>query len=245
MARHPALALLALLLPLSSLAQAPPSGDATATFSSEALNLRFTYPASLQQTDASAAISSSHINILGISVDADPALARATACLHPLLLAKTPEAGASSTSTSETTPDGVTHTRITPSTAATILLAELDIHCVIEGGNADATDLLTRMAEVVDKTPGMSPITPPSWYNVARQKVHMAAAQGHPQADGQPSPFTLFTMGLSTNWNNHLLVWYFSSNSAATLNRMTHSMVRFGSNPPLAIYPLQVGYTRR
>ncbi len=230
------LPLLALLLPFTAAAQ-----QTSATFSSEPLNLRFTYPSTLQEADAKSAISGTHIDILGISTDADPALSKATACLHPIFLAKTPEAGPASTSASETTPDGVTHTTITPITTATILLAELDIHCVIDGGSGEATELLTRMSEVVDKTPGMSPITEPSWYNVGRQKVHMAAAQGHPQLEGRPSPFSIFTMGLSTSWNNHLLVWFFTSNNIGMLDRITKSTVTFGRQAPAVLYPSTIG----
>ncbi len=101
----------------SAPAQAPAPPD-TKTFTSEALNLRFTYSSTLHETDPVQAIADGHLNVLGISADSDPALSRATACLHPLLLVKTPEAQAGATSTSETSPDGVTHVQITPTTSA-------------------------------------------------------------------------------------------------------------------------------
>ncbi len=243
MVRCLALPLLALLFVQntapSTPAQAPAPSDTT-TFTSEALNLRFTYPSTLHETDPAQAIADGHLNVLGISADSDPALSRATACLHPLLLAKTPEAQAGATSTSETSPDGVTHVQITPITSATILLAELDLHCVAEQGNPDANDILTRMAEVVEKTPRMSRIIEPTWYKVDRQRVHIAAAQGHLKLEGETSPFTIFTMGLSTNWNNHLLVWYFTSNNINMLDTITKSTVAFGRQSPAVLYPLHV-----
>ncbi len=232
------LPLLVLLLPLSSTAQTPAD---TRTFSSVALNLGFTYPSSLHETDPKSAITGTHINILGVSTDTDPALSRATACLHPILLLKAPESGGGSVSTSETAPDGDTHVEITPITTSTVLLAELDIRCVIEQGNSDGNDLLTRMAETVDKTPGMAAITPPAWYNVGRQRIHFATAQGHPQFQGQNSPFTIFTMGLSANWNNHLLVWFFTSNNISMLDNITKSAVAFGRTSPAPLYPAHVG----
>ncbi len=236
---YPGLALALALLPLAAAAQGP--APTTTTFRSESLNLRFTYPADLHETDPRSALAGTHLNVLGISTDADPALSKATVCLRPLLLAKSPESTSGSTSASETTPDGVTHTTITPTASATILLAELDIGCVIDHGNGDATDLLTRMAETVEKTPGMSPLIQPTWYNVGRQHVHIAAAQGHPQTGGVPSPFTLFTMGLSTTWNNHLLVWFFTSNNISLLDSITKSTVAFGRESPAPIYPSTVG----
>lgn len=48
-------------------------------------------------------------------------------------------------------------------------------------------------------------------------------------------------MALSTNWNNHLLVWYFSSNSIDTLNRITKTTVRFGNDKAAPLYPLVIG----
>ncbi len=130
--------------------------------------------------------------------------------------------------------------QITPTTSATILLAELDLHCVVEQGNADANDILTRMAEVVEKTPRMSRIIEPTSYSVERQRVHIAAAQGHLKSEGETSPFTIFTMGLSTNWNSHLLVWFFTSNNINMLDTITKSTVAFGRQSPAVLYPLHV-----
>jgi hypothetical protein len=48
-------------------------------------------------------------------------------------------------------------------------------------------------------------------------------------------------MGLSTNWNSHLLVWYFSSNSIDTLNRLTKTTVRFGRAQAAPLCPVPIG----
>jgi len=125
-----------------------------------------------------------------------------------------------------------------------ILLAELDIDCLSAEQQMKAQDLQTGMAELVNKVPGMHSLLQPAWYTVGWQKVHVAAAQGQPQqqADGQPAgPLQLFTMGLSTNWNNHLLVWYFSSNNIGMLDRMTKSTVKFGRSSRAPLYPVQIG----
>ena len=61
----------------------------------------------------------------------------------------------------------------------------------------------------------------------------------HSNAGAAPSQ--LYTMGLSTNWNNHLLVWYFTSNSIDTLNRITKTTVRFGNDKAAPLYPLTIG----
>ncbi len=245
MVHRVALPLLACLLVPGMAHSAPaqeltPGSPDTTTFTSEALNLRFTYPSTLHETDPAQAIADGHLNVLGISADSDPALARATACLHPLLLAKTPESQTGVTSTSETSPDGVTRVQVTPLTSATILLAELDLHCVVEQGKVNANDVLTRMAEVVEKTPRVSRILQPTSYNVNRQRVHIAAAQGQLKSEGETSPFTIFTMGLSTNWNNHLLVWYFTSNNINMLDTVTKSTVAFGRQAPAVLYPVHI-----
>jgi len=100
------------------------------------------------------------------------------------------------------------------------------------------------MAEIVNKVPGMKSNAQPATYTIGWQKVHMAAAQGQPQSQPQTpssSPSQLYTMGLSTNWNSHLLVWYFSSNSVDTLNRITKTTVRFGRDQAAPLYPLTIG----
>jgi hypothetical protein len=108
--------------------------------------------------------------------------------------------------------------------------------------------LETGVVHLVTEIPGMRPTMQPAMYTVGKQKMLMAGAQGVPKvaedADTQAEPLFSYTTGFSTSWNNHLLVWYFSSNSTLTLNRMTRSVVKFGNNPPLPIYPLTVGYTR-
>jgi hypothetical protein len=138
-------------------------------------------------------------------------------------------------------------TTTNPSVPATILLAELDINCLTPEQQNKATNLLSNMAEIVNKVPGMKSIAQPATYTIGWQKVHMAAAQGQPQAPPLPADpqlsgqSSLYTMGISTNWNSHLLVWYFSSNSIETLNRITKTTVRFGSAQAAPLYPLTIG----
>jgi hypothetical protein len=112
---------------------------------------------------------------------------------------------------------------------------------------SSSTTLLNDMAEIVHKVPGMKSIAQPATYTIGWQKVHMAAAQGQPQARPNPvdpqlsGQLPLYTMGLSTNWSNHLLVWYFSSNNIDTLNRITKTTVRFGRDQAAPLYPLAIG----
>jgi hypothetical protein len=229
-------------LSLAAAAQTPAPN--TTEWDSDTLNLRLFYPSDLDQSDAAQVMHDGHFTLFGISGTADPKLAEATRCLRPLLLLRRPQSGPPQTTSAQPTPDGGTQVTITPATTATILLAELDVDCLSEQ-QSKSTNLLADMAEIVTKVPGMKPIAPPSWCTVGYQKVHMAAAQGQPQpdsADPQPvGPFQLYTMGLSTNWNSHLLVWYFSSNSIDTLNRLTKTTVRFGRAQAAPLYPLAVG----
>jgi len=139
-----------------------------------------------------------------------------------------------------------TQVSVTPATNATILLAELDIDCLSDQ-QSKSTTLVADMAEIVTKIPGMKPIVQPAWYNIGWQKVHMAAAQGQPPSQPDPAnpqapaALPVYTLGLSTNWNNHLLVWYFSSNSIDTLNRITKTTVRFGRAQAAPLYPVPMG----
>jgi hypothetical protein len=230
--------LFAVVLSLSATAQTP--APDTTEWESEALKLRLFYPSDLVKGDAAEIMRDGHLTFFGISGTTDPKLAEATRCLRPALLLELPQSGASQTTKAQPAADGGNQITTTPAITATILLAELDIDCLNSEHESKSTTLLADMAEIVNKVPGMKSIAQPATYTIGWQKVHMAAAQGQPQTPNSP-PSQIYTMGLSTNWNSHLLVWYFSSNSIDTLNRITKATVRFGRDQAAPLYPLSIG----
>jgi hypothetical protein len=241
-------ALFAITLSLAAKAQAP--GLNQTEWENEGLNLRLFYPSDLVKSDAAQVMHDGNLTLFGTS---DPKLTQTTHCLHPILLLELPQSGPAQTTKTQPTPDGGTQVTITQAITGTILLAELDIDCLTPEQQSKSTTLLADMAEIVTKIPGMKPIAQPAWYNVGWQKVHMAAAQGQPQAQPQAQPQSdpatqqpstpapVYTMGISTNWNSHLLVWYFSSNSIDTLNRITKTTIRFGRAQAAPLYPNPMG----
>src|ERR1700723_1341410 len=231
-------------------AQAP--GPNQTEWENEALNLRLFYPSDLVKADAAQVMHDGNVTLFGISGASDPKLAEATHCLRPILLLELPQSPPKLNGKVEPGVEGATNMTATHDVSATILLAELDTDCFTSEQQIKSTTPVADMAEVVNKVPGMKPIAQPAWYTVGWQKVHMAAAQGQPQAQTQTQTvdpahpdlsgeLQLYTMGLSTNWNNHLLVWYFSSNSIDTLNRITKTTVRFGRAQAAPLYPLPMG----
>jgi hypothetical protein len=232
----------ATVLSLSATAQ-PPAPNTT-EWENEALKLRLFYPSDLVKADVDKVMGDGHLALAGVSGATDHKLAEATRCLHPQLLLELPlelpQSGPSQTANTQPTPDGGTQVTVTSATTAIILLAELDINCLNSEHASASTTLLNDMAEIVAKVPGMRPTAQPSTYTIGWQKVHMAAAQGQPQAPNA-TPSQLYTMGISTNWNSHLLVWYFTSNNIDTLNRITKTTVRFGRDQAAPLYPLSIG----
>jgi hypothetical protein len=207
----------------------------TTEWESETLKLRLFYPSDLVKADAEQVMRAGRLNFAGVSGATDQKLGAATRCLHPVLLLKLSPAEASVQ---------------LPGITASVLLAELDIDCLNAEHQSTSTTLLNDMAEIVTKVPGMRPTAQPSTYTIGWQKVHMAAAQGQPQTQDQthdqtqapsPAPSQLYTMGISTNWHSHLLVWYFTSNNIDTLNRITKTTVRFGRDQAAPLYPLTIG----
>lgn len=228
-------------------AAAQPASPGTTEWESEPLSLRLFYPSDLVKSDTTEVMQGGQLSLFGISGATDPKLVQATRCLRPMLLLELPRTGLAQTTASQPTADGATKVTITPVTTATILLAELDVNCLSDE-QMHSTSLLAQMAEIVNKVPGMKPIAEPSTYTIGWQKVRMAAAQGQPQGQPQPDaaaqpsgPLQLFTMGISTNWNSHLLVWYFSSNNIDMLNRITKTTVRFGRAQAAPLYPVTIG----
>ena len=232
-----------LALSVSGMALAQPAAPGFTQWENDALKLRLFYPSDLAKQDPVQVMQDGRLNLFGISGAADPKLAEATHCLRPMLLLELPHAGTQSsaqTTSARTSPDGTTTVTTTQGSAAmtaTVLLAELDVNCLTEEQQLQNTTLLTDMAEIVNKVPGMSSIAPPSTYTIGWQKVHMAAAQGQPGSGSQQ----IFTMGISTNWDSHLLVWYFSSNNIDMLNRITKTTVRFGRAQAAPLYPVVIG----
>jgi hypothetical protein len=228
--------LFAAVLSLSATAQTPAPN--TTEWESEALKLRLFYPSDLVKGDAAEVMRDGHLTLFGIS---DPKLAEVTRCLRPILLLKLPESPSQLSFNVEPGFGGGDKMTRVPNQRAIILFTELDINCLTPE-QQKATTLLNDMAEIVNKVPGMKSITQPVTYTIGWQKVHMAAAQRQPQTqDPPPVPSQLYTMGISTNWNSHLLVWYFSSNSIDTLNRITKTTVRFGRDQAAPLYPLSIG----
>jgi hypothetical protein len=222
-----------------------PAPNAT-EWENEALKLRLFYPSDLVKADTEQVMRDGHLTLEGISGAADQKLAETTRCLRPILLLELPQSPSKLNVKVEPGFSGGMRTTTTAPVSGTILLAELDINCLTPEQQNKATNLLSDMAEIVNKVPGMKSIAQPATYTIGWQKVRMAAAQGQPQAQplpadpqlsGQPP---LYTMGISTNWNSHLLVWYFSSNSIDTLNRITKTTVRFGSAQAAPLYPLTI-----
>jgi hypothetical protein len=232
---------------LSLTATAQPPAPNTTEWENEALKLRLFYPSDLVKGDAAEIVRDGRLTLFGIAGASDSKLAEATHCLRPVLLLELPQSPSKLNAKAEPGFDGGTRVTTNPSFSAAILLAELDINCLTPEQQNKATNLLSDMAEIVNKIPGMKSIASPATYTIGWQKVHMAAAQGQPQA--QPDPvdpqlsgqLPLYTMGLSTNWNSHLLVWYFSSNNIDTLNRITKTTVRFGRDQAAPLYPLTIG----
>jgi hypothetical protein len=235
-------------LSIAVAAQTPAPG--TTQWESEALKLRLFYPSDLVKADPEKVLHDGHLTLFNVD---NPKLAAETHCLRPALLLELPQSGPAQITSTQPTADGGTQITITPAITASILLAELDVDCLNAEHESSSTTLLNDLAEIVTKVPGMKPIAQPSWYNVGWQKVHMAAAQGPAQGPAQPQqpttdaanqptiPQSLYTMGLSTNWNSHLLVWYFSSNNIDTLNRITKTAVRFGRAEAAPLYPVPMG----
>ncbi|MGH9596355.1 MAG: hypothetical protein ACRD3K_06110 [Edaphobacter sp.] len=204
---------------LSFAAKAQTLAPNTTGWENETLKLRLFYPSDLVKGDTEQILHDGHLAFPGVSGAADPKLAGGTRCLRPELLLQLPHAAETQTT-------------------ASVLLAELDVNCLNAEHESASTTLLNDMAEVVIKVPGMKPTAPPSTYTIGWQKVHMAAAQGQPP---DAAPWQLYTMAISTNWNSHLLVWYFSSNDIATLNRITKTTVRFGRDQAAPLYPITIG----
>ena len=237
----------ALFLAAPCIAQTPGAGQLE--WRSDALDLRFAYPSDLVRRDPVEALKDGHLMVYGLPGTQIPALASATRCLKPLLSLELPTSGGEASKTQIQDASGGATVTVRQALLGVILLADLDINCMTPEEQAKARELQTSMVAIVTQVPGMHAMMQPALYTVGNQKVHVAAAQGLPNVQEDPNapadPLLSYTMAFSTSWNNHLLVWYFSSNSSATLNRITKSTVKFGKAKEAPLYPVQIGYRGR
>ena len=240
------------VLGLFAAAQTPQAPDDGTLFTSDALNLRLQFPASLERQNVGAAMKDGRVMIPGLVRVPGEANGSVATCLRPLLLAQTPEPAQRSTTTERPSADGsATVVTVTPAASATLLLAELDPTCLSGEEQVSGRKELPVMAQQFLATPGMAAVAQPASYTIGAQKVFMAAAQGHPEtpvpagsdASVQPAatPFTIFTMAVSTTWNSHLLVWLMSANQISLLDQVSKSRVRFGRAAEAPLYPRTMG----
>ncbi|WP_263381862.1 hypothetical protein [Granulicella arctica] len=227
-------------LTLSGFAQTP----ALKEWSNDQLNLHFSYPSDLVEREPKIAVQDDHLYLFGVQADEDPQLAAVTKCLRPKLLLELPGSEVTPDAQAKGDFDRSTQVTIRVPPAATIMLAELNVECMLPEKTMPK-DLQEGMAGIVYRLPGMHPMMTPARYTIGSQMVHVAASQGQPLQglDAQSArALRIFTMGIGTNWNNHFLVWYFASNSTPILNRITKSTVQFGKAKPFPMYPVQIGY---
>jgi hypothetical protein len=206
----------------------------------EALDLNFKYPADLVRHDPGEALNDEHLMLYGVPGGQTREIATATGCLKPMLSLELPTSGGSIIRTETKNPDGSITVHMKPALLGTVLLSELNIGCLSPAQQAIAGNLQTNMVALLAKVPGMHSVLPPSEYSIDKQMIHMAGAQGQPLNPDTQEPaeaLLSYTLAFTTMWNNHLLVWYFSSNNAAMMNRMTKSTVKFGSNNVATLYP--------
>lgn len=236
------------LIGLPAVAQMLPASQAAqVAWRNDSLDLELKYPADLIRLDPVEAWKDEHLMVYGIPGGQLRRLAVSTVCLKPMLSAELDTSGGLLTKTEKKNPDGSTTYTLKPALVGSLLLAEVDLDCLKPELQLKNFDPISEMLSLLPKVPGMHAVLKPTMYLVGKQKVYMAGAQGVPKFSLDPDmpidPLLTYTMGFATSWNNRLLVWYLSSNNAKTMDRMTKSIVKFGSEAPAVLYPLPVGYT--
>jgi hypothetical protein len=209
-------------------------------WTNEALDLRFKYPADLVRRDPKDALDDEHLMVYGVPGGQTKEIATATGCLKPMLSLELPTSGGSIIRTQTKNPDGSITVHMKPALLGTVLFAELDVNCLSPAQKEIAGDLQKSTVALLAKVPGMHSVLQPSQYMIDKQMVHMAGAQGQPLNPDTQEPaeaLLSYTLAFTTMWNNHLLVWFFSSNNAGMMNRMTKATVKFGSGKEATLYP--------
>jgi hypothetical protein len=209
-------------------------------WTNEALDLHFKYPADLVRRDPKDALNDEHLMVYGVPGGQTKEIATATGCLKPMLSLELPTSGGSIIRTETKNPDGSVTIHMKPALLGTVLLSELDVTCLSPAQQAMTKDLQASTVGLLAKVPGMHSVLQPSEYLMDRQMIHMAGAQGQPLNPDTQEPaeaLLSYTLAFTTMWNNHLLVWFFSSNNAGMMNRMTKATVKFGNSKEVTLYP--------
>jgi hypothetical protein len=97
------------------------------------------------------------------------------------------------------------------------------------------------MALTAVSEPGIQRMPKPIWYEIGKQKIHMNSGVGRPIINGKLASAPIITMGMATQWHDHLLEWVFISNDAEIFNEMTKSIVQFGDGPWSPMFAANLG----
>jgi len=89
----------------------------------------------------------------------------------------------------------------------------------------------------------MEMIDKPVWYEVQKQKVHIAIAQGRPiaKASKEKADEPILMAVLDVNFDGHILCWMITSNDMSFFNSLLHGKVDFGTGTSQSLFPLELG----
>ncbi len=123
---------------------------------------------------------------------------------------------------------------------AQILMAEIRPDCLPKKIRKNDNDALGNIAMSFVSEPGLQHSSPPLWYRIGKQKIHMNSGVGRVIANGKVASAPIIVMSMTTKWRGHLLAWVFISDDIQTFNAITKSEVQFGKSDWGQMFPEDV-----
>jgi hypothetical protein len=192
-------------------------------FHEDITGLTMRFPVELVLRDPQQAVDEGHVAVLGSMQVQAKEHKLASRCIKPILLGELPDES----------PQGNTPFR---ASAATLLLFEFkpSKECKAEFKYKDDEAVAGGLAQVAIQLPGATPLSQPLWFDLGKQKLHIAFAALGLQNRAPDQPHALIAMA-AMRYHGHILCWMMSASHLNTFNGLTKTSIELDDGH---VYPL-------
>ena len=186
------------------------------------------FPVELVIRDAQATIDKGHIAVFGSMQIDGKEHELASRCVKPLLLGELPDG---STQGSPSSGAGT----------ATLLFFEFiaSKECKTEFKYKNHEAIAGGVAQTAIQLPGATALSPPLWFDLGRQKLHITFSALGLQNTSSDQPHALMAIG-AMRYHGHILGWMMSADHLNTFNDLTKTSIELDDGKTYPLVPFNL-----
>ncbi len=184
------------------------------------------FPVELVVSDAQKAIDEGHVAVYGSMQIQAKEHELASRCMKPILLAELPD-GSQRVSSS--------------ASAATLLLFDFIASKECKAGFKYKGDeaVAGGIAQTAIQIPGSTPLSPPLWFDLGKQKLHITFAAFGPLNTSPDQPHALIATAAML-YHGHILGWMMSAVQLNTFNDLTKTSIELDDGKVYQLVPFNL-----